>query len=92
MVIESNDEDGTSTVLFIDYGTSERVNNSKLKELPENLRQQPPLAIQCSAQQDAVRNMSAEQLAKSVHEVELTFEIKGSSRPYQLNILEFSKG
>lgn len=87
VVIQANGE-GTSTVRFVDYGTSEEVINSKLKVLPATLRVQLPTALQCTIQQQAVMDMGLESFTQAVNGRELACIVTGDNEPYTLSIPE----
>lgn len=92
VVIESQEGHGTSTVLFVDYGTTEKVTNSSLKVLPPALRSQPRLAFKCNSQQESILKMPKEFFAEQVDSKELTVIIEGDSEPYSILIPELDGG
>lgn len=92
VVIESQEGHGTSTVLFVDYGTTEKVTNSSLKVLPPALRSQPRLAFKCTSQQESILKMPKEFFAEQVDSKELTVIIEGDSEPYSILIPELDGG
>lgn len=87
-MIESHEGHGTSTVLFVDYGTTETVTNSSLKVLPACLRTQPRLAFKCTSQQESILSMPKEYFAEQVNSKELTVIVEGDSDPYSILIPE----
>lgn len=90
VITHSHQDSGQSTVCLVDYGTSERVNNSKLKVLPRELRQIPPIAIHCSIKQQSVLDMSETKFGDLIQGKELTVNITSvgdaSPAPYLLHI------
>lgn len=89
MVVQSDEDRGTSTVLFIDYGTSEEVSNSKLKVLPPSLRNQSPTAINCVISQPAILDITPEDFAKQVNGKTFSVVLQGDAEPYSLHIPDF---
>lgn len=92
VLIGSDETNGTSTVLFVDYGNTEHVTNSHLKVLPPSLCTQPPIALECTCQQQAVHDMGTDQLAQVVNGKELTLSINGDTQPFDLCIMDLQQG
>lgn len=87
-VLKSNEGQGTSSVLFVDYGNTENITNSSIKVLPPCLRQQPRLAFRCTSKQESVVNMPKEYFAEQVNSKELTVIVEGDCEPYSILIPE----
>lgn len=85
-MVGSNSAQGTTTVLFVDFGNTENVKNSAIKVLPDHLKSSPPVAIKCRVTEGPLVTMSAEQILTLLQGKELTVLLSGDAEPYYLSI------